>query len=95
MTSHAIRTRSDVLPASLPPRGVNRVQAAAYIGVSPTKFDQLVADGRMPKPRIVDSRRVWDVWQLDMAFSALPNGEDERDANPWDGRPNHDESPLA
>ena len=36
--------RVSVLPTSLPPRGLNRVQAAEYIGVSPTKFDELVSD---------------------------------------------------
>jgi predicted DNA-binding transcriptional regulator AlpA len=37
-----------VLPPSLPPRGLSRVYAAAYIGVSPSKFDEMVADKRMP-----------------------------------------------
>src|SRR5690242_17745827 len=41
--------RDQVLPASLPPRGLSRVQAAAYVGVSPVLFDELVKDGRMPK----------------------------------------------
>ena len=39
-----------VLPPSLAPRGLSRVQAAVYIGVGATKFDEMVADGRMPKP---------------------------------------------
>jgi hypothetical protein len=30
-------------------RGLRREQAARYIGIGPTKFDQLVDDGRMPK----------------------------------------------
>jgi hypothetical protein len=72
--------RADLLPATLPPRGLSRVEAATYIGVSPTKFDELVGDGRMPRPKRVDARTIWDRKQLDAAFEALP---DERDRNPW------------
>lgn len=63
--------KADVLPSSLPPRGVNRVQSAAYVGVSPSKFDVMVADGRMPQPKEIDGRVVWDRHELDAAFSAL------------------------
>jgi predicted DNA-binding transcriptional regulator AlpA len=65
------------------PRGLRREESAMYIGISPSKFDAMVADGRMPKPKLIDSRRVWDVHQLDAAFEALPGGEDNFD-NPWD-----------
>jgi hypothetical protein len=57
------------------PRGLNREQAANYISVSPTKFDEMVDDGRMPKPKMVDSRRIWDRHGLDVAFDALPSVE--------------------
>jgi predicted DNA-binding transcriptional regulator AlpA len=69
------------LPPSLAPRGVNREQAAAYIGVGPSLFDIMVKDGRMPKPKTINSRKVWDRQRLDEAFSALP---DEESRNPWD-----------
>ncbi len=72
---------ADILPRSLPPRGLSRVQSAAYIGVGPTKFDEMVADGRMPKPKRIDGRVVWDRLELDEAFAALPR---EADSNPWD-----------
>jgi hypothetical protein len=42
-----------------------------YIGISAGKFDELVADGRMPAPVRIDSRRVWDIRPLDLAFDAL------------------------
>ncbi|MFG1203123.1 hypothetical protein V5F29_12110 [Xanthobacter aminoxidans] len=57
---------------SLPPRGLSRVIAAAYIGVSPSLFDDLVADGRMPKPKLINARHVWDRLRIDAAFEALP-----------------------
>ncbi len=56
-----------------PPRGMSREEAARYIGVGSTKFDEMVKDGRMPKPKHIDSRRVWDRFALDAAFSQLPD----------------------
>lgn len=73
--------RKDVLPKSLAPRGIRREAAAAYIGVSPSKFDEMVADGRMPKAKRIDGCVVWDVRRLDLAWDALP---DENERNPWD-----------
>lgn len=58
---------------SYPPRGMSRDEAARYIGVGTTKFDQMVKDGRMPKPKRVDGRTVWDRIKLDEAFTRLPD----------------------
>ncbi len=74
---------ADTLPNSCPPIGLSRVQSAEYVGVGTTKFDEMVRDGRMPKPKQIDGRNVWDRRALDAAFAALPNDADE-DANPWD-----------
>ena len=57
------------------PRGLCRVEAADYIGISPTTFDKLVADGRMPAPKRINSRNIWDVRQLDLAFEGLPSDD--------------------
>jgi len=72
--------RSDVLPVSLPPRGLSRMEAAAYIGVSPSLFDEMVKDGRMPPPKRINKRTVWDRRRLDEKFDAL----DDDGHNPWD-----------
>ena len=72
----------DILPRSLPPRGLSRVQAAAYIGVSPSLFDEMVKDGRMPKPVHINARTVWDRVKLDEAFAALSDADREGD-DPW------------
>ena len=53
-----------------PPRGMSRTEAAAYIGVSPSLFDEMVKDGRMPGPKRINSRNVWDRFALDDAFEA-------------------------
>ena len=65
-------TRLEVLPASLPPIGINRVQAAAFIGVSTSFFDTLVAEGAMPRPRKVHDRVIWDVQELVEHTTRLP-----------------------
>jgi excisionase family DNA binding protein len=64
-------------PLSYPPRGLSREEAARYVGVGTTKFDMMVADKRMPKPRKIDGRTVWDRVELDIAFSELPHQERE------------------
>ena len=65
------------------PRGMNRREAAYYVGVSPSLFDILVKDGRMPAPKRINSRVLWDRISLDEAFEALPD-EDSNNSNPWD-----------
>lgn len=65
------------------PRGLSRVEAARYVGVSPNTFDKLVADGRMPQPKEIGARRVYDRAKLDSAFDALGDGA-EGERNDWD-----------
>jgi len=78
--------RFDALPPNLPPRGLCREAAAQYIGISPTKFDEMVADGRMPYAVPIDGRKVWDRCAIDLAFVKLSDHRDEaKDANEWDG----------
>lgn len=81
--------RRDVLPLSLPPRGLSRIQAAAYLGVSPSHLDKLIRDRAMPPPKRLGGRVVWDRKQLDGAFDALDgeftwSDDDAGDANSWD-----------
>jgi excisionase family DNA binding protein len=74
------RARHSALPASLPPRGLSRVQAAEYVGVSPSTFDKMVAAGEMPAPKRIRARTLWDRKALDCAFDAFDHGGE----NPWD-----------
>ena len=55
-----------------PRRGLNREESALYIGVGASKFDQMVKDRRMPRPKRIDGRVVWDIKQLDNYFEMLP-----------------------
>jgi excisionase family DNA binding protein len=88
--------RKSVIAASLPVRrGLDENEAAVYLSLSPSFFRTLVAEKRMPRPRLAGGRRVWDIAELDMAFKLLPRegGDDEpafdgddlgRTSNPWD-----------
>lgn len=64
--------------------GLDRVQAAAAIGVSATTFDHLVQCNQMPRPRMINTRKVWDVDELRTAFKCLPrDGEPVGGTNSW------------
>ena len=65
--------RREALPVNLAPIGLSRDEAAAYIGVGTGTFDKMVADGRMPRPKAIERRLVWDRRALDSAFTDLPH----------------------
>lgn len=77
--SQTHRERGQALPPTLPPRGLSRTQAAAYIGVSPTTFDRMILDKLMPRPARIYGRTVWDIRKLDAAFAALDTDVAEDD----------------
>lgn len=59
------------------PRAVPRLflsveEAAQAMGCSKTLFLEMVEDGRMPRPRRMNSKRVWSVAELDAYGHALP-----------------------
>jgi predicted DNA-binding transcriptional regulator AlpA len=57
--------------------------AAFYVGVSESKFQQMVAGGLMPKPFKIGGVTLWDARKVDSAFDDLPgNIEDEESV--WD-----------
>lgn len=82
MVPDAVHPSGRIAVAPPSRRGLSRVQAAQYVGISPSKFDQLVADGRMPRPVKIDGRSLWDVRRLDMAFDALATTDDDEVADP-------------
>jgi predicted DNA-binding transcriptional regulator AlpA len=75
------RTRALSETRPVPRRGLSRDEAAMYIGVSAGKFDELVADGRMPGPVRIDGRKIWDLRAIDLAFDALPRDDP---SNSWE-----------
>ena len=67
------------------PLGLSREDAAHHIGIGTTLFDEMVADGRLPPPKRMNSRRVWNRVALEQAFAELPDDGPINDDNPWDG----------
>jgi|HubBroStandDraft_2_1064218.scaffolds.fasta_scaffold141479_2 hypothetical protein len=65
------------------PRGLRRPEAAAYIGISPSKFDDWVLRGLMPTPKRQDGVVVWDRFALDLAFDVLPDSRDNQPDDQW------------
>jgi hypothetical protein len=65
-------------------RGLGAEEAAIYVGVGATLFRAMVSDGRMPRPRLINARRLWDVDELDAAFKSLPReGGDDTEQDTW------------
>ena len=64
------------------PLGLSAGQAAAHLGISRTKFDELVKDGRMPQPHCVDGRRLWDRREVEECFDMLPRAGTP-EIEPW------------
>ena len=60
-----------------PRRGLSRVEAATYLGISPSKFDELRKTGRIGAPKILDGRRLYAIEMLDEFFDALPAEGDD------------------
>ena len=64
-------------------RGLDEQEAAVYLSLSPSFFRGLVANGHMPRPRILGVRRIWDIDDLDAAFKALPREGDPGEVDTW------------
>lgn len=68
-------------------RGLSRTEAAGYIGIGTTLFDKLVSEGRMPRPKRIGVRNVWDRFEVDLAFDRLSTDNPDyvdADKGDWD-----------
>jgi predicted DNA-binding transcriptional regulator AlpA len=54
-----------------PPRGLRAEAAARYLGMSKSKFLELVDKGRIPAGVHIDGLVIWDRLDLDAGFEAL------------------------
>jgi predicted DNA-binding transcriptional regulator AlpA len=61
---------------------MRRDEVAASLAVSVTKFDEWVADGRMPKGYKIDGVVLWDSIEVREAWERLKGGD--RAGNPFD-----------
>jgi hypothetical protein len=79
------RTRQSILPTVPLVFGLPEAEAAVAVGVSQTKFRELVADRTMPPARVVGGKLVYDVDELRLAFKAIPHqgGDAEAEVDTW------------
>jgi hypothetical protein len=74
--SLALRVFKTLSPSQARPtprRGLSRTEAAAYIGISPSKFDELRKANRIAPPKVLDGRLIFTVERLDEFLDALPD----------------------
>ncbi len=70
-------------PIILPKIGFRAHEAAAFIGVSASKFRALVDAGQMPEPRRIDGCVIWRGDELLAAFNVLTNTAPPDEEDPW------------
>jgi hypothetical protein len=66
----------------VPRRGLSRIEAACYLGISPSKFDELRKSNRIGPAKILDGRKLFPIEMLDDFFDELPDESDEA-AEDW------------
>lgn len=72
------------LARNVPRLSLNRAEVALAIGVSPNTVDVMVSQGRLPRPRRWNSRKVWLVHEVLACLNEWPedgavatDGDDE------------------
>lgn len=76
-------SRQSILPTVPVIFGLPEVEAAASIGISQTKFRELVATGVMPTARKIGGKLVYDVDELRLAFKSLPHQGEDTEVDTW------------
>jgi hypothetical protein len=76
-TGRALPTKATMAVRLAVRRGLDEHGVAAYLSLPPGAFGRLVEQGLMPRPRVVEGYRIWDIEEVDLAFSALPRQGDE------------------
>jgi Helix-turn-helix domain len=63
-------------------RGLSRQEAATYLGISPSKFDELRKANRIAPPKVLDGRLIFTVERLDEFLDSLPD-ENQTSNDDW------------
>ncbi len=76
MTQHvapqdAAEDARPVVHLHTPPLNLNRDEAAAYVNVGRTLFQEMVSDGRMPKPFKIGRRSLWYRPHVEAAVASM------------------------
>jgi hypothetical protein len=83
MTVQAPRSRREIATSLPIVFGLPEPEAAAAVGVSQTKFRDLVDDKLMPQPRVLGGKLVYDIDELRAAFKAMPHRGEDTEADTW------------
>ena len=78
-----VTARRYVLPFLPIVFGLGEIEAATALGISASNFRRLIKEGRMPSPRRLDGRNIWDVDELRAAFKAIPHAGESELADSW------------
>jgi hypothetical protein len=62
---------------------LSREEAAIYLGISASTFDELRLSHVVNPPRMIKGRKLWDIRELDMAFDALPRENQLPEDSSW------------
>jgi hypothetical protein len=54
-----------------------------YLGISPSKLDELRNGGRIGPAKILGGRKLFDIEMLDRFFEALRDEQDDADDGDW------------
>lgn len=76
---------NDNARGGITPRGLRRVDAARYLGISPSHFDAQRKAGNIPAPRNMLGVVLWDRNDLDRLFDDYAAEEQTETVNEWDG----------
>ena len=66
----------------VPRRGLSRTEAAVYLGISASKFDELRKTNRIAPPKVLDGRLIFTVERLDEFLDSLPD-ENQTSSVDW------------
>jgi hypothetical protein len=77
-----IKSPSPSQSRPVPRRGLSRSEAATYLGISVSKFDELRKANRIAPPKILDGRLIFMVERLDEFLDTLPD-ENQPDNDDW------------
>jgi hypothetical protein len=75
MTAAVRAPRSSSLPLGMAPRGLSRMQAAEYVGVSATKFDEWANDRKITFR--IGKRVLYDRYRIDTELDNMMDTEVE------------------
>jgi hypothetical protein len=64
------RSLSRIRPQALPRRGLSREEAAMYLGISASPFNEMRSTDQIESPRQIKGRKLLDIRDLDTAFDA-------------------------